>query len=135
MKKQELVSLIKECYREVLSERIVTPEEVEKLNQQLQDAEGDTKKQEKITEKIWKTMDMIYNQYDGIIRNLTNASGYWYVGSSQKELAKKLKDMSMDDYKKFRSEVAAFYNELRNANNAMENVKKTANKLIAKLDK
>ena len=132
MNKTELKQLIREAYQEVLQEKIVTQQDLDALYKQIQDAPDE--EQDKLWKQLFSLKNRYTNQYSGIIETLTSKTGYWYVGSAKAPLIKKLEEMDIEDYKKFRSEVAAFYKEVKNANAAMNKVKETANALIKKLE-
>ena len=83
--------------------------------------------------KAFRTWMNYQNQFSNIVRLLTDRSGYWYVGSSQQELQNKIKSMSPEQLKSFRSEVAALLQNSRIAQKAMNDVKAEANRLIQSL--
>jgi hypothetical protein len=137
MKKLELEKLIENTVRKQLSEvRNFSEDDLIKALNQAKQLSDDNKVDEadKVFKDAYRKYSASNSQYYNIIKILTDASGYWYVGSSQTALEKKLKSLAQEDYTKFRTEMAKLLKKIRNVDNAMEEVKKQALDLIKKLE-
>lgn len=75
-----------------------------------------------------------YKQFGDIARTLTSATGYWYVGSGQQEIAEKIKSMNPEQLKEFRNQMAQLLLKSRSAQKIMNDVKITAQKMIESLN-
>jgi hypothetical protein len=137
MKKSELNKLIETTVRKQLKEvRNFSEADLLKALDQAKQLSNDNKADEatKVFNDAYKKYNANNGQYYNIIKILTDASGYWYVGSSQASLEKKLKSLAQEDYTKFRTEMAKLLNKMRHVDNAMEEVKKQAGDLLKKLE-
>ena len=115
MKKSELVKLINEEIRIFNEER---------------------KRPENIDPKLWDYMlDLTpRTKRFQLVKTLTGASGYWYLGSGEEKLRKKLED-NPELEKQVRSETAKLVNLGRQYQQLEKQVKKMANDIIAKIEK
>lgn len=137
MKKSELVDLIEHTTKKVLKEvRNFSEDDLEKAISKAMELNkaGKSTEANDVYNTAYKKYSASNGQYYNIIKILTNASGYWYVGSSQAALEKKLKSLAQEDYAKFRTEMAKLLKKIRNVGNAMDEVKKQAEDLIKKLE-
>lgn len=75
-----------------------------------------------------------FRQFSHIASLLTNATGYWYVGSSQKEIADKIKQLSPEQLKDFRTQMAKLLLKSREADKIMREVREYANDMIQALE-
>lgn len=123
-------SALKESIKEIVTEVL---EEARYEEPQTADMYKDPKSSEKEKEAALRTWLNWTGQFGDIARTITSKSGYWYIGSGQDEIAKKIKKKSPEELKAFRKKVADLLRKSSAADKAMKDVQRQAQAMIKTL--